>query len=146
MRFKWPLVIALGLLVATAAVPVVKTHTAMTTITGMALSETSWFGLPPVVRQKESPLSRWCRAHRVEVREEPMFFSTITRDFWGLGLIRGCGTPPACMFFGADMQRTWLERTPEADVRQFVTAMMAADEPGRERLIRAALDRMFAKP
>ncbi|MFA6289117.1 MAG: hypothetical protein WC661_17175 [Opitutaceae bacterium] len=146
MRVKWLTVIVLGLLVATAAIPVVKTHTAVTTVTGMTISETSWFGLPPVIRQKPSPLSLWCREHHVEVREDPMFFSTITRDFWGLGLIRGCGTAPACMFFKADMQSIWLERTSEVDVRKFIAAMTSADEPGRERLIRAALDRMFTKP
>ena len=146
MRVKWPVIMVVGLLVATAMVPVVKTHTAATSVTGTIISETRWFGLPPVVRHKESPLSLWCRAHHVEVIEKPAFYSTITRDFWGLGLIRGCGIAPAIIHFGPDMQKTWLERTPEAEVRRFISEMTAADEPGRERLIRAALDRMFSAP
>ncbi len=139
MKVWWIIILAFGLVGAATFIPFVKTTGGMTTVTGTTLTTEAWLGLPSVSETKASPLADWCQAHGVTVTEETVVFSKITKNVWGIVWGRRSSQPPACYDFKASMQKAWLARTPEKEVRRFIEAMMSTGEVGRSRLIEAAV-------
>ena len=137
MKVWWIIILALGLVGTTAFIPVVKTTQGATTVTGITLTTEAWLGLPAVSRKQASPLANWCQTHGVTVTEDTVFFSKITKSVWSVS--RGCGHRPAICDFTPAMQKEWLARTSDTEVRRFIEAMMASDETGRSHLVEATV-------
>lgn len=139
MKVCWIIILALVLIGSATFIPVVKTTEGRTTITGTIVTTKAWLRLPPVTDWQPSPLATWCSSHGVAVNEETVFFSKITKNVWGITWSRNSSPTPASYAFTPALQSAWLARTPEADVRRFVEAMLVTQESGHARLIEAAV-------
>ena len=139
MKVCWIILLALVLVGSATFIPVVKTTEGRTTITGTIVTTRAWLRLPPVTDRQPSPLANWCLTHGVKVEEETIFFSKITKNVWGITWSRNSSRTPASYDFTPALQTAWLARTPEAEVRRFVEAMLSTDESGHPRLIEAVV-------
>jgi hypothetical protein len=75
----------------------------------------------------------------VNVTEDAVFFSKITKNVWGIVWSRDNKPRPAICDFTFTLQKGWLARTPEKEVRRFIEAMVSTDEVGRSRLVETAV-------
>lgn len=144
MKVGWIIILALGLVGPATFFPVIKTTEGATTITGTVVTTKAWFKFAPVREKHASPLADWCAAHGVPVTEDTVFYSSITRNIWGHVWTRSDRSAPASYYFTPAVQKTWLARASEAEVRRFIDAMLATDEAGRAHLIDKANDRVQA--
>jgi len=143
MKIGWIIILALGLVGTATFFPVIRTTEGTTTITGTVVTTKAWFRFVPVREKHASPLAVWCDAHGVSVAEDTVFYSSITRNIWGHVWSRGDGPAPASYYFTREMQKAWLAKTSETEVRRFFDAMQATDEPGRSHLIDKASDQVL---
>jgi len=144
MKVGWIIILALGLIGTATCFPVIKTTEGATTITGTIFTTKALFKFAPVGEKHASPLANWCDAHGVSVTEETVYYSSITRNLWGHVWTRADGNAPASYTFTPAMQKAWLAKASEADVRRFIDAMQATGEAGRARLIDKANDQVQA--
>jgi hypothetical protein len=124
-----------------AFVPYKRTSLGFRDVTGTKLTQTRWFGHFRKVETLESPLTKWCIAHGIQLREADRYYTYTTSGL--LGVI-GCGPLPASAGFDYRDQEIYLRWETEPAIKEFVAQMSVADETQKNTLVAAAIQRTIA--